>query len=311
MLQSLSRPCGRRTVVTRSTTASDIGEAFRTRKHRVSKEANLAKTCFDHGCAVADLVALGTVTSVQNCGGPQIPYRGGRVDATGPGAAGVPAPDTNLSQTLQFFANSGFGQKDSIALTACGHTMGYVYHKVSFELFPPMSIIFILLTPRSSVHHGGFPTVVNASYVTPNNTQGGARLDTTFDKFDLNVVTEYVGRTGNLGGPLVSSFNETSRSDLRLYQSDNNERMMELSQSTEAFFSTCQLLLGRMIDTVPRGIQLSEPVKPLTLKPVNVSLDMGRDGELTLSGAIRVSDLGTIPIAKIINLLHNSTLLAL
>ena len=160
------------------------------------------------------------------------------------------------------------------------------------------------------MHHGGFPTVVNASYVTPNNTQGGARLDTTFDQFDLNVVTEYVGQTGNLGGPLVSSFNESSRSDLRLYQSDDNQRMKELSQSTEVFFSTCQSLLGRMIDTVPRGVQLSEPLTPLTLKPVNVSFDIGQDGEMTLSGSIRVSRIDVTETAEIIKLLDNSTSLA-
>lgn len=63
-----------------------------------------------------------------NCGGPQIPFRAGRIDATEAGPFGVPAPDTDLATTLQFFAFSGFNQVDSIALTACGHTMGSVHH---------------------------------------------------------------------------------------------------------------------------------------------------------------------------------------
>lgn len=85
--------------------------------------------------AVADLVATPVVMAVGNCGGPQIPLRGGRVDATGPGPFGVPASDTDLETTLSFFASSGLSQVDSIGLAACGHTMG-------------------------SVYHGGFPTVV-------------------------------------------------------------------------------------------------------------------------------------------------------
>ena len=72
---------------------------------------------------MADLVATSVVISVGNCGGPQIPLRGGRVDATGPGPFGVPAPDTDL-ETLSFFASSGLSQVDSIGLTACGHAMG-------------------------------------------------------------------------------------------------------------------------------------------------------------------------------------------
>lgn len=95
--------------------------------------------------SMADLIAMATVMvcvlirlavnssadilkSVGNCGGPQIPARGGRIDAIGPGPFGVPAPDTDLETTLQFFHNPGFNQVDSIKLTACGHTMGSVHH---------------------------------------------------------------------------------------------------------------------------------------------------------------------------------------
>ena len=212
---------------------------------------------------VADLVALGTVTSVQNCGGPRIPYRSGRVDATGPGHEGVPAPETDLEETLKFFGNAGFNTKDAIGLTACGHSLG-------------------------SVHHGGFPTVVNDSAVTPDNTVGGVHLDTTHDKFDINVVTEYLTQTGQMGGPLVTSFNESSRSDLRLYKSDNNTEMRNLGQSTEYFFDRCVDLLGRMLNTVPQGVTLSDPISPLIVKPINVTFDLDPKGKLTISGAVRV-----------------------
>jgi hypothetical protein len=78
--------------------------------------------------SMADLIAIAVSVSVGNCGGPQIPVRGGRIDATKAGPFGVPAPDTDLETTLEYFANAGFNQVDSIALTACGHTMGSVHN---------------------------------------------------------------------------------------------------------------------------------------------------------------------------------------
>ena len=213
---------------------------------------------------MADVLAMGTVTSVGNCGGPRIPYRGGRIDATGPGASGVPSPDTDLNITLSFFANAGFNQVDSIKLTACGHTLG-------------------------SVHHGGFPTVMDNSTVSPNNTQGAGHLDSTNANFDINVVNEYVTGTGQRGGPLVTSFNESSRSDLRLYNSDGNATMEELaSGGTEGFFNTCEDLFGRMLNTVPSAVQLTDVVEPMEQKPVNVTYDIDESGALRLKGVVRV-----------------------
>lgn len=78
--------------------------------------------------SMADLIAISVSMSVGNCGGSQIPVRGGRIDATEAGPFGVPAPDTDLETTLEFFANAGFNQVDSIGLTACGHTLGSVHH---------------------------------------------------------------------------------------------------------------------------------------------------------------------------------------
>ena len=89
-------------------------------RHRVLKDA-------DHG-TVADLIALGTAMAIGTCGGPPIPLRGGRIDATEAGASGVCQPETDLQTTLASFSGAGFDPADTIALTACGHTMGgYVY----------------------------------------------------------------------------------------------------------------------------------------------------------------------------------------
>jgi hypothetical protein len=177
----------------------------------------------------------------------------------------VPAPDTDPPTTLQFFANAGFNQVDSIRLTACGHTLG-------------------------SVHHGGFPTVVDNSTVSANNTQGASHLDSTNAVFDILVVNEYLTGTGQKGGPLVTSFNVSSRSDLRLYTSDNNATMRDLSQSTEHFFDTCVNLFERMCNTVPSNVTLTELIEPMTWKPINTTFDFDGDS-LVLSGVVRVRKL--------------------
>lgn len=213
---------------------------------------------------MADLIALSVAMSVGNCGGVPISVRGGRVDATQEGVThGVPAPETELNLTLTFFSRAGFNLADSIALTACGHTMG-------------------------SVHHGGFPTVVGTEAVTDTNTAGGIHFDSTVDVFDTLVLGEYLNGTGNRGGPLVTSFNVSSRSDLRLYEADNNATIIELYQKGQSFLNTCSTLFQRMIETVPRGVILSDVVKPMPLKPINATLDFDTSGNLIFSGLIRV-----------------------
>ena len=74
---------------------------------------------------MADLVALGLVIAVGACGGPYVPLRGGRIDATGPGPLEVGFdPETPINQTLRGFTQVGMTQEEGITLTACGHTMG-------------------------------------------------------------------------------------------------------------------------------------------------------------------------------------------
>lgn len=221
----------------------------------------------DARTSMADLVALSVVLSVGNCGGPQVPLRGGRIDATTDGAFGVPEPETDLTETLAEFASAGFNAVDSIGLTACGHSLG-------------------------RVHHGGFPQVVPASAVTANNTAGGVNLDSTPAEFDVVVVREYLGGNGQRGGPLVTSDNVTVRSDLRLYESDGNATMRALGASKEGFAATCKGLFERMINTVPKEVVLSAVVTPLRVKPVNVSFDIDLSGDplgrLVFGGSIRI-----------------------
>lgn len=80
---------------------------------------------------MADLVALGTVMSVNLCSSSDsgakktVPFRPGRIDAShADPTTGVPEPGTSLEETLAQFDRAGFDQVDAIGLTACGHTLG-------------------------------------------------------------------------------------------------------------------------------------------------------------------------------------------
>lgn len=102
-----------------------------------------------------------------------------------------------------------------------------------------------------STHHGGFPEAADASTVSVNNTNGGIDFDSTRGTFDWTVVHEYMTNTGSRGGALVTSFNISSRSDLRLYASDGNATLGLLhDKGPDGFLDVCVDRLGRMIDTV-------------------------------------------------------------
>jgi hypothetical protein len=129
---------------------------------------------------------------------------------------------------------------------------------------------------------------VDETAVMSNNTNGGSNFDTTRGVFDPNVLGEYLHWTGKKGGPLVTSSNVTSRSDLRLYESDQNATIQALYDQGDKFLDTCVVLMGRAMDTVPSGVQLSEPIDAMPIKPINVTFDFDKNGNLKLSGKIRI-----------------------
>lgn len=69
-------------------------------------------------------IAAGAPISIRACEGPLVPLRGGRIDATDAGPPGVCEPETDMKTVMKSFETAGFNQADTIALTACGHTMG-------------------------------------------------------------------------------------------------------------------------------------------------------------------------------------------
>lgn len=74
----------------------------------------------------ADMVAIGVVFGTATCGGPVVPFQGGRLDAYVAGPQDVPDPNQDLATHTQMFARQGFSQSDMIQLVACGHTLGGV-----------------------------------------------------------------------------------------------------------------------------------------------------------------------------------------
>ncbi|KAI0718223.1 hypothetical protein C8T65DRAFT_737454 [Cerioporus squamosus] len=58
--------------------------------------------------------------------------------------------------------------------------------------------------------------------------------------------------------------------------------------SSELFKSTCGTLFARMIDTVPKDVQLTEVIESLPVKPQSVLLTYMGDGIIRLTGQVRI-----------------------
>lgn len=216
--------------------------------------------------SLSDLLAMGVYMSVRSCGGadgPRVPFRAGRRDATAAGALGVPQPQNSVSTFQQQFQRMGFTTEEMIQVTACGHTIG-------------------------GVHQEEFPDLMPAT----GAVNGNVSFDTTDAVFDNKVVTEYLG--GNTTNPLVVgiSVKHNKNSDFKIYNADGNKTMSTLADAS-TFKTVCQKVLQKMIDVVPPGVALSEPVVPYTVKPVNLQLTLTNGGSaLQFSGYIRVKATG-------------------
>ncbi|KAJ7144384.1 heme peroxidase [Mycena epipterygia] len=213
----------------------------------------------DRYISIADALAIGALLAIENCGGPEIAFRGGRVDAGEPNMPGVPQPQQDLQSHIESFARQGFTQTEMISLVACGHTFG-------------------------GVQHAAFPDIV-PEFNDTTDTLSVAHFDSTFVTFDSNVATEYI--SGTTQNPLVVGLNDTTNSDKRIFSSDGNATMASFANSPELFSSTCADLFARMLDTVPRGVQLTEVIKPLPVKPSGLELILDGD-TLQFSGEVRL-----------------------
>jgi catalase (peroxidase I) len=65
---------------------------------------------------------------MDSCGGPEIPFRSGRIDDFTPSPPGVPEPHQDIQTHINAFSRMGFTQEEMIGLVACGHSIGGVHH---------------------------------------------------------------------------------------------------------------------------------------------------------------------------------------
>ncbi|KAJ6472458.1 heme peroxidase [Mycena sanguinolenta] len=202
---------------------------------------------------MADIIAMGVVNAVIGCGGPVIPYRGGRIDATEAGPETVPEPQQDLASHIASFQAQGFNETEMIALVACGHSLG-------------------------GVRQVDFPLIVAED--VPNGIQ-------TFSSslgFDNTIVHEYLnGTTENV---LVVGSNITTRSDHGIFSSDGNVTMQSLA-SPDTFNQVCGDLIERMINTVPSTVTLTDPIEPFDFKMWNTFL-FPQGGSLAFLATLRI-----------------------
>ena len=137
-----------------------------------------------------------------------------------------------------------------------------------------------------------FPHIVPDTAITTNNTSGADNFDETSATFDQGNLMDYIHGTGKKGGPLVTSANATFRSDLRIFNSDRNETVRNLAKARrQDFLQTCGEHFATLSNLVPRGVQLTENISPISVKPLNVTLDLDLNGNTLLLGTTRVGRL--------------------
>ena len=209
--------------------------------------------------SVSDLVALGVYASTRTCGGPIIPMRGGRIDATAAGPMGVPQPQNGQGTFLNQFTRMGFNATDMIKMTACGHTLG-------------------------GVHAGDFPNIV-----APGTVANDFQLFDSTETFDNAIATRYVN--GPDTDPLAVGISISSgrNSDTAVFTADNNVTLQAMTNAA-TFNSMCADILQRMIEVVdPTIVTLSPIIQPYEVKPAGLQLTLLSGGTLlTFSGNIRV-----------------------
>jgi hypothetical protein len=204
----------------------------------------------------SDLTALGTVLAVGACEGPRIPFRAGRIDAYKAGPAGVPEPSTNLKDTFAAFTKAGFTKEEMTAMVACGHAIG-------------------------GVHSVDFPEIVGIKADPNNDTNVPFQKDVSFHN---GIVTEYLAGTSK--NPLVAAKNATFHSDKRIF--DNDKATMKKLSTKAGFNSMCADILTRMIDTVPKSVQLTNVIEAYDVRPYITELSLNNKGKIRFTGSIRI-----------------------
>lgn len=215
--------------------------------------------------SMSDLIALSVYTAVRACGGPVVPVRTGRIDATAAGPdpdVFLPLPQNSLFTLEAQFARVGFNTTQMIALVACGHTLGQV-HVTTF--------------PQIALH-------------------GTAPLDSTPAVFDHNIASQYVAGTSS--DLMIVGIATTFNADLRVFEADGNATIDSMA-NTATFNNMCASVLQQMIEVVPTGVTLANPIVPYNVKPYSLQLTLLNGGTaFSFTGQIRVRTTN-LPAAQI------------
>jgi hypothetical protein len=218
--------------------------------------------------SMADLIALSVYTGVRGCGGPAIPLKSGRKDATGFGGLGVPKVGATRDEHIATFARLGFNTQEMIKLVACGHTLGGVHPATQAKNF----VSQLRTTDNSSASVAALSDVEN--------------FDTTHAKFDAKVAQEFVSNTTT--NPLVVGTNDKFNSDKTVFNSDGGRTIRQMADE-QTFQNECRAVLSKMLNIVPAGTKLTEDISVYDVKPGNLALTLGSNGtSVTFSGEVRV-----------------------
>lgn len=85
---------------------------------------------------------------------------------------------------------------------------------------------------------------------------------------------------------MVTTANSTLRSDLRIFQSDNDVTVTAMSQSQAAFEQACLGVFAKMINTVPSNVELSAPIGPRPFITMFSFVDLSSAGVITYNGQV-------------------------
>ncbi|KAJ4350376.1 uncharacterized protein N0V89_008997 [Didymosphaeria variabile] len=220
--------------------------------------------------SLSDVIAAATYVLTRSCSNISVAVRGGRVDATEAGPSGfVPQPQNAVSIFRNQFARLGLDDQGMVQFIACGHSIG-------------------------GVHGGDHPEITDSAL---------ANFDTTPAVLDNQIAVEYVSGTTN--DPLVvgKSTTNTRNSDFRVFsQADKNATIRSLAADPQLFANACKSLFQTMIDQVPAGTQLSDPIAPYEVKPYALQLTLLDGGSrIRFTGDVRIrTTQGTISQVQLV-----------
>lgn len=247
------------------TNGENVGTGFATSLATLGTYVNKQVT-------MSDLIALAAHTGVRACGGPSIPMRGGRVDATQANSKGVPQVNDGGPVFRSRFFRMGFDQTSMIQMVACGHAIG-------------------------GVHSVNFPDIVPA-----NTAPDGYALFDGTREFDNAIVTNYLN--GPQLDPLVVGPARGSRSDLAVFGLDGNVTVRAMANAA-AFNTICRDIFQRMIEVKPTVGVLSDIIDPYEVKPSGIQLTLLDGGsQIKFAGEIRVRT--TARAATVVQIIYKS-----